>query len=62
MKFSSTFCLYFSLADLMARLTSLLTSNFSDSVPVKNTHFFVEDVFELLGNPGFIVGEDSDSF
>lgn len=33
--FSSTLFLYFSLAALMARLTSLLTSFFSDSEPVK---------------------------
>lgn len=61
--FSSILFLYFSLAASMARLTSSLTSFFSDSEPVKKDPLlFVKDFFEPFGNPWFIVGEDCDSF
>ncbi len=62
MKVCSTLFLYFSLAVLMACLTSLLTSFFSISEPVKKTLFFLFRISLSSLVTRVIVGEDCQSF
>ena len=56
--FSSTLFLYFSLAVFMARLTSLLTSFFSDSEPVKKILIFLlRTSFSYFVTQGLLFGK-----